>query len=62
MKLTVSVKNSAGDVLATATGENRVFLDYRAAYQPGDVLCLESDESGYVVAQLEDSLAETFGL
>ncbi len=62
MKLTVSVKNAAGEVLATATGENRVFLEYRAAYQPGDVLCLESDESGYVVAQLEDSLAETFGL
>ena len=62
MKLTVSVKNATGEVLATATGENRVFLDYHAAYQEGDVLCLESDETGYVVAQLEDSLNETFGL
>lgn len=61
MKLTVSVKNAAGETLASATGEGRVFLEYKAAYQPGDVLCLASDEAGYVVAQLEDSLPETFG-
>ena len=61
MKLTVSVKNAAGETLASATGEGRVFLEYKAAYQPGDVVCLASDEAGYVVAQLEDSLPETFG-
>ena len=52
MKLTVSVKNAAGETLASATGEGRVFLEYKAAYQPGDVVCLASDEAGYVVAQL----------
>lgn len=62
MNLTVSVKNAAGEVLASATGKNRVYLNYTAEYQAGDVLSLTSDEPGYVIAQLEDSLDPAFGM
>lgn len=63
MKLKISVLNADGQVLAEACGENRVFLEYKAAYQAGDVLCLSSNEPGcHVVAQLEDSLAATYGV
>ena len=62
MQLKLSVVSAQGTVLAEAVGEDRVFLDYKAAYQPGDVLCLSSDEEGLVVAQLEDSLPASYGL
>ncbi len=63
MNLKIQVVNEQGQVLAEATGINRVFLEYKQEYQPGDVLCLSSDESGcHVVAQLEDSLPATYGV
>lgn len=62
MTLTISVKDKNGAVKATATAANSVCLVFEEAYQPGDCLCLEGDTTGYVVAQLEDSIRPAFGL
>lgn len=62
MKLTITIRNGEGAVLAQASGDDQVFLEYKAAYQEGDTLCLSADEEGYVVARLEDTLPDSFGL
>ena len=61
MQLTISILDDEGRVKATATGENSVTLVYREAYAEGDQITMTSSEPGHVAAQLEDSMAETYG-
>lgn len=61
MKLTIQVLAEDGSVKQQASGEENVYLVYNQAYEPGDVLVLQADEPGYVVAQLEDSIMPAFG-
>lgn len=62
MELKIAIMNENGEILAQATGENRVFLEYKNEYKPGDVICLSSDQEGcHILTQLEDSLVPTCG-
>lgn len=61
MRLTISVTGADGREKARAEGDGCATLVYAAAYEEGDVLVLSSDTPGYVVALMEDSMAETFG-
>lgn len=57
-KITLSV--ISGDrVLATAYGSGKVVLVYDSEYLPGDAIRIETDQAGYFVIQLEDTLGET---
>lgn len=62
MKLTIQILAQDGCVKQEATGEDSVYIAYTKAYEPGDSLVLKSDEEGYVVAQLEDSIMPSLGL
>lgn len=61
MLLTISITDAAGKVKAEASGEDDVRLVYGAAYEEGDEIRMAADKPGYVVALLEDSMAEAFG-
>ena len=49
-----------GQIKAEAAGTERAVLVYDGLYEEGDVLHM-TGEPGFVVAQLEDSMAETYG-
>ncbi len=61
MGLRIVITGIDGQVKAQAEGTDSVTLVYRSTYQDGDVIHMAGDAPGYVVAQLEDSMAETFG-
>ena len=61
MLLTITITGPDGAVKADATGGDSVTLVHTAPYEEGDVIRLSSDRAGYVVAALEDSMAQTFG-
>lgn len=61
MKLTISILGADGSVKADATGENAATLVYKAPYAEGDEIRMECDTPDYVVALLEDSMAQAFG-
>lgn len=61
MELVIDILGKAGEIKATAKGEGCAMLVYPQAYAPGDVIRLSSSVPGYVVAQLEDSIAPAFG-
>jgi len=57
----ITVIGVNGSVKAQAQGETEVRLVYDSLYEAGDVIHFVSEEPGYVVAQLEDSLPPVFG-
>lgn len=61
MLLTISITGPDGRVKASARGQGSATLVYAAAYEEGDAIRMTSDGAGYVVALLEDSMAQTFG-
>ncbi len=61
MKLSITITGADGGVRASASGEGSARLVHAAAYQPGDTIRLESDVPGFVVCQLEDSMAPSYG-
>lgn len=61
MELTISILGADGAVKASANGAYEVTLVYAAAYEEGDVICLDGSRPGYVTAKLEDSMDEMFG-
>lgn len=61
MQLTVKVTSADGSPRVCETGEGRVHLCYRAAYEEGDILCVTGDTPGcLLVVQLEDSMPPAF--
>lgn len=58
MEITVSVIDSLGNVRASKTGQDSVSLFFTAAYQPGDVLTVETSETNRFVTL---SLASALG-
>lgn len=61
MELSITITGADGQVKARASGRDRVTLVYAAPYVEGDVIRMSGSAPGYVVALLEDSMAETFG-
>lgn len=61
MILHISVCSASGTVKAEATGTEGVELLYCSAYEPGDRLCLESGEPGFVVVSLSQTLLPVCG-
>ena len=61
MELRITITGADGQVKARAEGTGRVTLVYAAPYAEGDVIHMSGSSPGYVVAMLEDSMAETFG-
>jgi len=61
MGFRIAITGRDGQVKARMEGTDSVILVYRAAYEEGDIIHMAGDAPGYVVAQLEDSMAETFG-
>lgn len=61
MELRITVTGADGQVKAQAEGVDSVTLVYAAPYAEGDVIRMSGGVPGYVVAMLEDSMAETFG-
>ena len=60
MKLTFEVKNG-GNVLASASREDSVYLVYDKEYQEGDTLVLKSSEKNvYLMLQFDDAMGEEF--
>ena len=59
-ELRIFITGGDGRVKAQANGTGRVTLVYDAPYEEGDVIHMTGGP-GYVVALLEDSMAETFG-
>lgn len=60
-KLTLSVQNASGEVLASAEGERSVHLAYGAQYQEGDRLVLGTSEKEiYLMLQFDDAMGESF--
>lgn len=57
MQLTLKILGGDGTVRAVETGENRVQLHYAAAYEQGDVLCVECSGDVFLHLRLEDSIA-----
>ena len=61
MELTISIVGADGTVKARASGTEDAKLVYAAAYEEGDVICLDGSQPGYVAAKLEDSMGEVLG-
>lgn len=61
MEFTLYVADEQGNRKAATHGTDRAILVYSGEYAPGDSICLEGSEPGFVVAQLDDSIAPTFG-
>lgn len=60
-ELTLSVNNVAGEVLASVSGQNEVWLTYGPQYQPGDRLCLRCGEAdAFLIVQLDDAMSPAF--
>lgn len=60
-KLTLTVKNQNGDVLATKTADNRCALAYHGTYAEGDTLVFSTDaKNSFVMLQLDDAMGENF--
>lgn len=59
-ELRIEITGRTGRVKARAAGTDRVTLVYDAPYEEGDVIHM-TGRPGYVMALLEDSMAETFG-
>lgn len=61
MILTLSVKNTGGEVLASTSSQNEAWLVYEPEYQLGDCLCVSASEPGqFLVLQLDDTIAPAF--
>lgn len=61
MNLRILIVGADGAVKAQAEGVDAATLVYCAPYEEGDTIRMDSDAPGYVVARLEDSMAEAFG-
>ena len=61
MRFTISITGADGAVKASARGEGSAVLVYSAPYAEGDSIRMSADAPGYVVALLEDSMAQAFG-
>lgn len=60
-RLTLSVQNASGAVLASASGQGEAWLVYEPAYAPGDQLCVACGAPGqFLVLCLDDALAPGF--
>lgn len=59
-ELRIFITGPDGQVKAQASGGDRVTLIYDAPYEEGDVIRMAGGP-GFVVAQLEDSMAESYG-
>ena len=58
-RLTLSVQNASGAVLASASGQGEAWLVYEPAYAPGDQLCVACGAPGqFLVLCLDDALAQ----
>jgi hypothetical protein len=61
MGLIITITGGGGEEKARAEGERQVRLVYPAAYEEGDLIRLRAGGEGFVMAQLEDSMAPVFG-
>jgi len=59
--MVISIIGSDGTILARAEGTSNVRLVYDKAFEHGDVISLSTAKDGFVVAQLEDSIAPVLG-
>lgn len=60
MKLTLSVVAADGAERTAFTGEDEVFLGWRGAYEPGDMLVVTCDAGeAHLIMQLDECLAES---
>ena len=60
-ELILSVETAAGEVLASASGQDEVWLTYAPQYRPGDRLCLSCGAAdAFMVVQLDDAMSPAF--
>ncbi|MFI2859155.1 carbohydrate-binding protein [Paenibacillus sp. JSM ZJ436] len=60
-QLSLSIEQADGTVKAEHQGEDKAVLVYKQAYEEGDVIVLNSSESGvYLVIQLEDTIPPAY--
>lgn len=55
----IEVRNEADEVLAQASGDERVFLVYNPAYQEGDKVEMMFDTAGFYQVCFEDTMQES---
>lgn len=59
--ITISVLNSAGDVLSSASGIDETWLVYEGEYTPGDQLSVHCEQSDqFLILGLDDGLPSAF--
>lgn len=59
--ITISVLNSAGDVLSFASGIDETWLVYEGEYTPGDQLSVHCEQSDqFLILRLDDGLPPAF--
>lgn len=58
MELSCRILNVENEVLASASGEDEIYLVYQGEYQTGDKIALAADKNSFVVIQLDDTLGE----
>jgi hypothetical protein len=61
MELNITITGAGGELKARTAGEGQARLVYPAAYAEGDLIRLSAGGAGFVVVQLEDSMAPVFG-
>lgn len=58
---TLEIRNANNEVLASANGENHVYLYYDKEYQKGDTFAVKStDKNVYLMLQLDHAMGESF--
>ncbi|SFE74744.1 hypothetical protein SAMN04487969_10666 [Paenibacillus algorifonticola] len=61
INLSLEIQNADGAVLETRTDSEQVYLVYKQAYEPGNVIVLKSSQANvHLVIQLEDSMNPAF--
>lgn len=59
--LTLSVQNAAGENLASASGQDEVWMTYAPQYKEGDCLCVRCGEPDtFLILQLDDGMSPGF--
>lgn len=60
-ELTLSVQNTAGEILASASGQDEIWLTYEPEYDQGDSLCVScGEDEAFLIVQLDDAMSPAF--
>lgn len=58
MNFTYKIMNAQNELLASASGEDELYMVYNGEYKVGDKIALEAEREAFVVIQLDDALGE----